>query len=90
MLDYKFIKDNLEAVKQNIINRNMHADADIVVKLYDERTALTTELQSLQQKRNENAAKMKQKLDPETRQKYIEEGKKIKEDGSCDYFGLID
>ncbi len=46
MLDYKFIKENLDAVKQNIVNRNMQADADIVVKLYDERTALTTELQT--------------------------------------------
>lgn len=58
----------------------MVADADLVVKLYDERTALTTKLQALQQKRNENAANMKQKLDPETRAKFIEEGKKIKED----------
>ena len=35
MLDYKFIKDNLDAVKQNIINRNMTADADKVVELFD-------------------------------------------------------
>jgi seryl-tRNA synthetase len=79
MLDYKFIKDNLQAVKDNIINRNMVADADIVVKLYDERTALTTQLQTLQQKRNANAESMKQKLDPETRQKYIAEGKALKD-----------
>lgn len=82
MLDYRFIKDNLEAVKKNIIDRNMDpakADADLVVKLFDERTALTTELQNLQQKRNANAAAMKQKLDPETRAKYIEEGKNIKD-----------
>ena len=82
MLDYRFIKDNLEAVKKNIIDRNMNpakADADLVVKLFDERTALTTELQNLQQKRNANAAAMKQKLDPETRAKYIEEGKNIKD-----------
>ncbi|MCR5217322.1 serine--tRNA ligase [Treponema sp.] len=79
MLDYKFIKDNLEAVKKNITDRNMTADADIVVKLYDERTALTTELQALQQKRNANAASMKQKLDPETRAKYVEEGKALKD-----------
>lgn len=82
MLDYRFIKDNLEAVKKNIIDRNMDpakANADLVVKLFDERTALTTELQNLQQKRNANAAAMKQKLDPETRAKYIEEGKNIKD-----------
>ncbi len=82
MLDYRFIKENLEAVKKNIIDRNMDpakADADLVVKLFDERTALTTSLQDLQQKRNANAASMKQKLDPETRQKYIDEGKALKE-----------
>ena len=79
MLDYRFIKENLDAVKQNIVNRNMQADADAVVKLYDERTALTTELQTLQQKRNENAAAMKQKLDDATRQKYIAEGKALKD-----------
>ena len=55
MLDYKFIKDNLAAVKENIANRNMVADADKVVELYDKNTALTTKLQGLQQKRNENA-----------------------------------
>ena len=80
MLDYRFIKENLDAVKENIKNRNMTADADLVVKLYDERTALTTKLQNLQQKRNANAASMKQKLDAETRQKYIEEGKALKDE----------
>ncbi|MBQ2547465.1 MAG: serine--tRNA ligase [Treponema sp.] len=80
MLDYRFIKENLQAVKENIKNRNMTADADLVVKLYDERTALTTKLQNLQQKRNANAASMKQKLDAETRQKYIEEGKALKDE----------
>lgn len=80
MLDYRFIKENLDAVKENIKNRNMNADADLVVKLYDERAALTTKLQNLQQKRNANAAAMKQKLDSETRQKYIDEGKSLKEE----------
>ncbi|MDE7392220.1 MAG: serine--tRNA ligase, partial [Treponemataceae bacterium] len=79
MLDYRFIKENLAAVKQNIINRNMQADAELVVRLYDERTELTTKLQALQQKRNENAAAMKQKLDADTRQNYIAEGKSLKD-----------
>ncbi|MBR0154944.1 MAG: serine--tRNA ligase [Treponema sp.] len=80
MLDYKFIKDNLEAVKKNIENRNMHADADIVVELYDKRTKLVTDRQALQEKRNANAQAMKQKLDNDARQKLIDEGKKIKEE----------
>ena len=43
MLDYKFIKENLAAVKENIKNRNMDADADKVVELYDKRTATVTD-----------------------------------------------
>ena len=83
MLDYKFIKDNIEAVKQNIINRNMTADAEKVVELYDKRTALVTKLQGLQQKRNENAQAMKQKLDNDKRQELIAAGKSIKEEISA-------
>lgn len=80
MLDYKFIKDNLDAVKENIKNRNMTANADKVVELYDKRTALVTKQQDLQQQRNENAKAMKQKLDDAKRQELIQAGKKIKED----------
>ena len=80
MLDYKFIKDNLAAVKENIKNRNMTADADIVVELFDKRTALVTRQQELQTKRNENAKAMKQKLDDAKRAELIEAGKKIKEE----------
>ena len=80
MLDYKFIKDNLEAVKENIKNRNMNADADKVVELYDKRTRLVTKQQDLQQKRNENAKAMKQKLDDEKRAELVNAGKKIKDD----------
>ncbi|MFQ3546827.1 MAG: serine--tRNA ligase [Termitinemataceae bacterium] len=80
MLDYRFIKDNLEAVKRNIQNRNMKADADKVVMLFDTRNELVTKLQNLQQQRNANAAAMKGKLDPDTRSRLIEEGKKLKDD----------
>lgn len=80
MLDYRFIKENLDAVKENIKNRNMSADADAVVELYDRRTALVTRRQELQQKRNENAAAMKGKMDADVRQKLIEEGKRIKDE----------
>ena len=80
MLDYRFIKDNLAAVKKNITDRNMNADADLVVELFDKRTALVTKLQSLQQKRNDNTKAMKGKLPDEERRRLIEEGKAIKEE----------
>ena len=79
MLDYRFIKENLDAVKENIKNRNMSADADAVVELYDMRTALVTKRQELQQRRNENAAAMKGKMDADARQTLIDEGKRIKD-----------
>ena len=80
MLDIRFIKEHLEQVKKNIKDRNMVADADLVVKLYDEKTALQQKLDSLRQQRNENAAKMKGKLEQDVRNALIAEGKKLKED----------
>ncbi len=78
MIDLKFLKENLEAVRLNIRNRNMQADADLVARLYDERNALIQELDALRMRRNENAAKMKAKLSPEERNALIEEGKGLK------------
>jgi seryl-tRNA synthetase len=80
MLDYRFIVDNLPAVKKNIADRYMKADAEAVVRLFNRRTELTTALQGLQQRRNANAAAMKGKLESEARAALIEEGKKYKED----------
>lgn len=80
MLDYRFIKENLDAVKANIAARNMTADADAVVALFDERTRLVTSLQELQTRRNDNARAMKGKLPDDERAKIIAEGKSIKEE----------
>ena len=79
MLDYKFIKDNLPAVRKNIADRYMKADADLVVELFDRRNAALRALEDERKKRNENAAAMKGKLESEARQKLIDEGKSLKE-----------
>ncbi|MCG8452475.1 MAG: serine--tRNA ligase, partial [Spirochaetales bacterium] len=79
MLDLKFIKENAEAVKANIEARFMTADVDGVLRLYDQRNSLITAIDDLRRQRNENAASMKGKLEPEVRQKLIEEGKNLKE-----------
>jgi seryl-tRNA synthetase len=79
MLDYRFIVDNLAAVKQNIANRYMKADADAAAALFSRRAALSTALQGLQQKRNANAASMKGKMEAAAREALIEEGKKLKD-----------
>jgi seryl-tRNA synthetase len=81
MLDYHFIADNLVAVKQNIADRYMKADAVAVAELFGRRTSLATALQALQQQRNANAQFMKEKgIAQEKRNALIEEGKKLKED----------
>ncbi len=79
MLDYKFIKENLDAVRENIKNRNVKADPAKVVLLYENRNSRLQELDELRRRRNENAGKMKGKLSPEERQVFIEEGKGLKE-----------
>ena len=79
MLDLKYIKENAEAVKANIAARFMNADVDEVINLYDRRNALITETDELRRRRNENAKAMKGKLEPEERQKLIDDGKSLKE-----------
>jgi seryl-tRNA synthetase len=80
MLDYRFIVDNIDAVKKNIENRFMKADAGAVRDLFKKRTELTTALQNLQQKRNANADAMKGKMDAEARKALVDEGKKLKDE----------
>jgi seryl-tRNA synthetase len=78
MLDYRFVRENLEAVKENVERRNVTADPDLVVELYDRRNAIGHELEQLRAERNENAKAMKGKLGPEVRAELIEKGKAIK------------
>jgi len=79
MLDLKFIRDNVDAVRANVAHRHVTADPDLVVRLYDERNRLLKELETLRAGRNANADKMKGKLSPEERAPLIEEGRRLKE-----------
>ncbi len=79
MLDLKFVRDNIDAVKINTANRHVSANPDLVVELYDRRNALLKELENLRASRNANAEKMKAKLSPDDRARLIDEGKRLKE-----------
>jgi seryl-tRNA synthetase len=79
MLDYRFIKENLEAVKRNISDRFMKANADLVAQLYDAQKDLQKTLEDERKKRNDNAAAMKGKLEQSIREKLIAEGKALKD-----------
>ncbi|HYF02977.1 MAG TPA: serine--tRNA ligase [Patescibacteria group bacterium] len=80
MLDIKFIRENLDAVKTNIQNRGIkNADPEKVLKLYSDRVAILQEVESLRAERNVSSQKMKSKLEPEERNGLILRGKEIKE-----------
>lgn len=80
MLDIKFIRDNVDLIKENIARRGVRdADPDLVVSLYHQRVENVQALETLRAERNETAQKMKGKLDPEERQRLIERGRELKE-----------
>ncbi|KAG2558725.1 serine--tRNA ligase, chloroplastic/mitochondrial-like isoform X1 [Panicum virgatum] len=78
-IDFKWIRDNRDAVADNIRSRNSAANLDLVLELYDQYLALQKEVEWLRAERNAVANKMKGKLDPSVRQALVEEGKNLKE-----------
>lgn len=58
-LDFRFIRDNLDAVRQNVKERNSSADPDRVVRLYEEWRLLEDESGRLRSERNQNSKSMK-------------------------------
>ncbi|MDT4763106.1 serine--tRNA ligase [Sphaerochaeta sp. PS] len=79
MIDLKELKERRDEIAKNISSRFMHVDIDAIITLQERRSALLQESESYRAKRNENAQKMKGKLDKESRDAYIAEGKLIKE-----------
>ena len=79
MLDTLFIRDNLQAVKDNCANRGVTADIDRVVVLDDERRRLISETQVLQQRQNEVSKLTSREKDAAAKQQLIAEGKSLRE-----------
>ncbi|KAL4859468.1 Serine--tRNA ligase [Chlorella vulgaris] len=79
-IDFKFVRDNVEAVAVNCTNRLSSADPQLVARLYEEYVEAQQQTDKLRAARNENSSAMKAKLEPEQRTALIERGKKIKED----------
>ena len=80
MIDIRELKSRYDEIKKNISDRYMNVDIDRIIADQDARSALLQEVEALRARRNENAAKMKGKLDGETRQALIAEGKALKEE----------
>ena len=79
MLDAAFIRDNLDAVKQNCANRNVTADVESVIRLDDDRKRLIGEAQTLQQSANEVAKATGKEKDPTVKGQLIARGKSLRE-----------
>ncbi|KAL4426351.1 hypothetical protein ABPG77_004645 [Micractinium sp. CCAP 211/92] len=77
-IDFKFVRDNVEAVAANCRNRLSTADPQVVAQLYEEYVKAQQETDRLRAARNENSSAMKGKLEPEQRAALIERGKEIK------------
>lgn len=58
-LDFRFIRDNVEAVAANCRLRNSTADPALVAQLYDQFAQLKAASDALRSSRNENSAAMK-------------------------------
>lgn len=80
MIDLKDLKSRKAEIAANIANRGMQVDLEAVIALQDQRSALLQETEALRAKRNENATKMKQKMDQDARASLIAEGKALKEE----------
>ncbi|KAL8162026.1 hypothetical protein V2J09_013515 [Rumex salicifolius] len=78
-VDFRWIRENKEAVAANISNRNSSANLELVLNLYEKMLSLQKEVERLRRERNAVANKMKGKLEPSERQKLIQEGKNLKE-----------
>lgn len=79
MLDIKFVRENIDAVRENIKNRGVSVDLDTLLELDGGRLALLREVEALRKERNEVAEAMKSAT-ADTRPALIERGKKLKED----------
>ncbi|KAG0597863.1 hypothetical protein M758_12G026200 [Ceratodon purpureus] len=78
-IDFKFIRENKEAIATNIQNRKCGGDVEQVVQLYEQSVSLNQEVDKLRAERNAIANAMKGKLDASRREELIEQGKQLKE-----------
>ncbi|MCF0262119.1 MAG: serine--tRNA ligase [Sphaerochaetaceae bacterium] len=79
MIDYRELKTRRDEIAKNIADRNMKVDVDQAIGLQDKRAELMKAAEELRAARNENAAKMKGKMDNDARQALIAEGREIKD-----------
>lgn len=80
MLDYRFIKENQDAIRQNCQNRLIKVDLDLVIDLIDKRLALVNQVDEIRRRQNEVAKQIKRCKTQEERQPLIQKGARLKQE----------
>jgi seryl-tRNA synthetase len=78
MLDIKFIRENLDAVRAGATKKHIEIDLDALVKVDEQRRALLQEVEGMRARQNEVSEKIPSAA-PEERTRLIEEMKPLKE-----------
>ena len=78
-MDFKAVRDNLEAVRANCAVRKASVDPAAVVALYEQYVALKTRTDAVREARNASAAAVKGAASQEQRAALLAEGKALKE-----------
>jgi len=79
MLDTKYIRENIYAIKENCLNRNVTVDLDRLIALDDERRSRIQSVEEIRKEQNETARAMKGKLEQVEREMLIARGRELKE-----------
>ncbi|MGL4524044.1 MAG: serine--tRNA ligase [Spirochaetia bacterium] len=78
MIDLRTLRENVHLMQENIADRNVEANAQFTLELYEQKNKVLAELEDLRKNRNENAQMVKS-CAPEDRHHLIEQGKLLKD-----------
>ena len=79
MLDIKYIVENEQKVRQNIIDRNMECDLDRLLAVYRTLKDVRAKVESTRTEINQNQKKIKSAASDAERQEIVANGKQLKE-----------
>ena len=82
MLDLKLIRSQPEEIVENCRKRNVHVDIEKLLEIDEQVRQITTEVDSVRQRRNEISKEMKGKIPSDERQLLIEESKNLRNEES--------
>ena len=82
MLDLKLIRSQPEEIAEICRKRNAHVDIEKLLELDEQVRQITTEVDSVRQRRNEISKEMKGKIPSDERQPLIEESKNLRNEES--------